>query len=437
MQKALYKLLILALSGLGSSALQAQDLIDIYLLALKQDTELKIAQAEFRATRESLPIARSALKPQIDFSTSISQRESDISTTGSNTNQASGYSFNLTQNLYNAETLATIDAAEATVAKARADLEVSQQDLTLRVAEHYFDILAAQDDIGFAKAEETAIARQLEQAQKRFEVGLIAITDVREAQAQYDSAVARTILAGNLLDNAYQALEVIIAQPPSSELARLSDRLELVVPDPAQSQPWVELALQNNPGLVSALAAQQIAAHERQIANKSRYPTLDLTASYSDSSIEDDVPPLDSDQQDTTLTLLLNVPLYTGGRISAERSQAEAAYQSARNTATLQKRLTSQNTRIAYLGVISGISQVKALQQALKSSTTALEATEAGFDVGTRTSVDVLISLRATYGAQRDYASARYEFLINTLRLQLAAGLLSMDDLEKINGWLK
>jgi outer membrane protein len=436
MQKTLYKQLILVLFGLSSYALQAQDLINVYRLALKQDAELKIAEAEFRATRESLPIARSTLKPQIDFSTSISQRESDFSTTGSNTIQNSDYSFNLTQNLFNAEILATIDAAEATVAKARADLEVSQQDLVLRVAENYFDILAAQDDVEFAKAEETAIARQLEQAQKRFEVGLIAITDVREAQAQYDSAVARTILAGNLLDNAFQALQVIIAQPPSPELARLSDGFELLLPEPAQSQPWVEIALQNNRSLISAVAAQQVAAHERQIANKSRYPTLDLTASYSDSSIEDDTL-LDSDLQDTTLALLLNVPLYTGGRISAERSQAEAAYQSARNVALLQKRLTSQNTRIAYLGVISGISQVKALKQALKSSTTALEATEAGFEVGTRTSVDVLISVRSTYGAQRDYASARYEFIINTLRLQLAAGLLSMDDLEKVNGWLK
>jgi outer membrane protein len=435
MQKALYKLLILVLFGLSFNALQAQDLMDIYRLALIQDAELKIAESEFLAARESLPIARSDFKPQIDFSANIAQRESDISTSGSNTDQTSGYSVNLTQNLYNAESLATIDAAEATVARARADLEVSQQDLALRVAESYFDILAAQDDVEFAKAEETAIARQLEQAQKRFEVGLIAITDVLEAQAQYDGALARTILAENLLDNAFQALQVIIAQPPSPELAGLRDKLELLLPDPAQSQPWVEIALQNNRSLVAALAAQQVAAHEREIANKSRYPTLDLAASYSDTSIEDDGLG-DSDQQDTTLALLLNVPLYTGGRISAERSRAEAAYQSARNVALLQKRLTSQNTRIAYLGLISGISQVEALKQALKSSTTALEATEAGFDVGTRTSVDVLISLRVTYGARRDYARARYDYLINRLKLQQAAGLLSTDDLEQINGWL-
>ncbi|MCH6565905.1 MAG: TolC family outer membrane protein, partial [Proteobacteria bacterium] len=321
------------------------------------------------------------------------------------------------------------------VAQARAEFEVAQQDLILRVAESYFSILAAQDVLEFARAEETAIARQLEQAQKRFEVGLIAITDVLEAQARYDSALAQTILSENQLDNAFQALEVIIGQTPSLNPARLSDNLELNRPVPAQSEPWVEIALQNNQSLLAALAAERAADHERQIKNKSRYPTLDFTASYSDADIEDDTLP-DGEQQDLSLAILFNVPLYTGGRISAERAQAEAAYQSARSVALLQRRLTSQNTRIAYLGVISGISQVTALKQALKSSNTALEATEAGFDVGTRTSIDVLISLRATYAAQRDYAGARYQYLIDTLKLKQASGLLGTADLEQINRWL-
>jgi hypothetical protein len=186
---------------------------------------------------------------------------------------------------------------------------------------------------------------------------------------------------------------------------------------------------------LAALAAEQVADYERQIRNTSRYPTLDFTASYADVDIENDSL-LDNDQQDFSLGILFNVPLYTGGRISAERAQAEAAYQSARSVALLQKRLTSQNTRIAYLGVISGISQVKALKQALKSSNTALEATEAGFDVGTRTSIDVLISLRATYAAERDYAGARYQYLLDTLQLKQAAGLLGTSDLENINIWL-
>ena len=432
----MYKLLTLILFSLSTTLLQAQDLTDIYKLAIVQDAELRIAESEYLATRESLPIATSVRKPQIDFSANLSQSETDGLITPNNTNQDTGYSVNLTQTLYNAENRATINAAEAFVAQARAEFEVAQQDLILRVSQAYFSILAAQDVLEFARAEETAIARQLEQAQKRFEVGLIAITDVLEAQARYDSALAQSILAENQLDNAFQAMEVIIGQTPSLNPARLSDSLVLNRPDPAQSETWVEIALQNNQSLLAALAAEQAADHERQIKNKSRYPTLDLTARYSDADIENDPPP-DDEQQDLSLVILLNVPLYTGGRISAERAQAEAAYQSARSVALLQKRLTSQNTRIAYLGVISGISQVKALKQALNSSNTALEATEAGFDVGTRTSVDVLISLRATYAAQRDYAGARYQYLIDTLRLKQASGLLSTDDLDQINRWLE
>jgi len=435
MEKVLYKLLALILFSLGTTPLQAQDLMDIYRLAVVQDAEFRIAEFEYLASRESLPIATSVRKPQIDFGANLSQTEIDGLVISNNTIQDTGYSISLTQTLYNAENRATIDAAEDFVAQARAEFEVAQQDLILRVAESYFRILASQDVLEFARAEETAIARQLEQAQKRFEVGLIAITDVLEAQARYDSALAQTILAENQLDNAFQALEVIIGETPSTNPARLSDSLVLNRPVPAQSEPWVEIALQNNQSLLAALAAERAADHERQIKNKSRYPTLDFTASYSDADIEDDAL-LDGERQELSLAILFNVPLYTGGRISAERAQAEAAYQSARSTALLQRRLTSQNTRIAYLGVLSEIGQVNALEQALKSSFTALEATEAGFDVGTRTSIDVLISLRATYAAQRDYSGSRYQYLINTLRLKQASGLLSTADLEQINRWL-
>jgi outer membrane protein len=427
------------LFSLSTTLLQAQDLIDIYKLAIVQDAELRIAEFEYLATRESLPIATSLRKPQIDFGASLIRNEAEGTIRPDNTRNDIGYSINLTQTIYNAENRATIDAAGAFVTQARAEFEVAQQDLILRVAEAYFRILASQDVLEFARAEETAIARQLEQAQKRFEVGLIAITDVLEAQARYDSALAQTILAENQLDNSFQALEVIIGETPSTNPARLSDSLVLNRPVPAQSEPWVEIALQNNQSLLAALAAEQAADYERQIKSKSRYPTLDFTASYADVDIENDFinfPP-DDDQQDLRLAIQLNVPLYTGGRISSESAQAEADYQSARSVALLQKRLTAQNTRIAYLGVISGISQVKALKQALDSSNTALEATEAGFDVGTRTSVDVLISLRAIFAAQRDYAGARYQYLLDTLRLKQASGLLSTDDLEQINRWLE
>ena len=260
----MYKLIIIISLGLSSSGLLAQDLIDIYQMALVQDAELKIAEAEFRAELESLPVASSALKPQIGLSAQGSTQEIDIAPITENTIDSTGYSINLVQSLYNAESLASVDAAEANVARARAELEVSRQDLILRVAERYFAILAAEDNVEFTIAEENAIARQLEQAQKRFEVGLIAITDVLEAQARFDSAVAQSLLAKNLLDNANQVLEVIIAQPPSAFLAKLGDRFALDLPEPANSQQWVELSLQNNQSLIAAQAAQKAANFETQ-----------------------------------------------------------------------------------------------------------------------------------------------------------------------------
>lgn len=427
-----------------SQPLLALDLIDVYQLALQHDAELKIARSQYLSAAEALPLASSARYPQINFSANLTDRDSDSSFPRTGTAAGSsvgsevssyGFSINLTQNIYNAETLAGVDIAEAEVARALAELESSQQELMIRVAERYFDILAAEDNVGFAIAEKNSIDRQLEQAQKRFEVGLIAITDVHEAQARYDSAVAQQLLAENLLENAYRALEVIISQVPALALARLGDQLELDIPTPTSSDKWVDLALNNNRSLVSSLAALNVAKYQRDQQSKGDYPTVDFIARYSNDEFDDDDLG-DYDQQDIALAFELNVPLYTGGRVDAAKQQAEFSYQAARDSALLQRRLVSQQTRDNYLGVVSGISQVKALRQALSSSTTALEATEAGFEVGTRTSVDVLVSLREAYGAERDYASARYDYLLNILRLKQAAGILSQDDLLEINRWL-
>lgn len=436
MLKKLIPLILLS----TSQPLMALDLIDIYQLALEQDAEIKIAESEYLSAAEALPLSKAANLPQINFATNVSGRDSDSSSPqpgagGEREVLSYGFSLNLTQNIYNAETLAGVDIAEAEVARALANLEASRQDLIIRVAERYFDILGAQDNVEFAIAEKNAIARQLEQAQKRFEVGLIAITDVHEAQARYDSAVAQELLAKNLLENAYQALEVIIARVPSLTLARLGEQLDLDIPEPADSEKWVNFALNNNRSLISSLAALNVARQTREQKGRGNYPTVDFTASYSDDTFDDDDLG-DYDQKDLILAFQLNVPLYTGGRIDSEKQQAEHNYQAAKDSTLLQRRLASQQTRDAYLGVVSGISQVQALRQALSSSTTALEATEAGFEVGTRTSVDVLVSLRETYRARRDYAGARYDYLLNILRLKQAAGILSQDDLLEVNRWL-
>ena len=415
----------------------AEDLATVYSLALENDAELKIAESNSRAAVQALPLASSARKPQITFDASASQRESDNSETGDSETDVVGYSVNLSQSLYDTETRGNIKVAEASTEAELADLKAARQALILRVAETYFSILAAEDNVEFTYAERTAIARQLEQAQKRFEVGLIAITDVHEAQARFDNAEAQVILAENILENAFQSLVLITADPSIKKLAPLGPELQLSLPDPAAVESWVALALDNNLDLLAAQQRLNAARYERDKQARSGYPTLDFVASYADRDTDTDDSFLsDAQQDDLTVGLELQIPLYTGGRLTAERSQAESEFVSAQNTALLQNRLAVQQSRTAFLDVVSGISQVKALEQANESSKIALEATQAGFEVGTRTSVDVLISLRETYRTQRDYAASRYEYVLNKLRLKQAAGILNEEDLFEINLWL-
>ncbi len=421
------------LFGLGSTQLYAMDLSQVYQLASEQDAQLKIAYSQLEATRFTLPQAQSGNKPQINLSANTSYLDKHSSVQPDDTQTVAGYNLSLSQNLFNRKISAQTDAADAGIQKAEAEYRAAQQDLLVRVTEAYFNILKAQDNVAFAKAEKNAIGRQLEQAKKRFEVGLIAITDVKEAQASFDSSVSQQIIAINGLDNAREALSVIIGRPLHEPLTPLGDKLELHNPD--SSSDWVEQAQHSNLNILAAQAALKAASENRKIAKSEDSPTLNLVASYDGNHVNSDNFG-GSNNNDLSVSVQFKMPLYTGGRNSAGISKAEADFTTAQNNLLLQKRLTSQKTRTAYLAVVSGISQVNALKQVLASSQAALEATEAGFDVGTRTSVEVLDSLRNTYRAKRDYASARYDFLINTLKLKQAAGLLNQQDLTRINQWL-
>jgi outer membrane protein len=410
----------------------AEDLLTIYGLALQNDAELMIAESNYLAAIQALPLAQSGNRPQIFFNADGRVTESDNSVTGSNSSDNIGYSLNLAQSLYNTSNDGDISIAEANARAELARLKAARQSLVLRVAETYFSILAAGDNVEFAYAERTAIARQLEEAQKRFEVGLIAITDVVEAQASFDNSEAQVILAENILENAWQALVVLTANNSIRELVPLGDDIKLSLPNPITVEAWVLLALNNNLDLLAAQESLNAARFERDKNNRNRYPTVDFIARYEGNDSNNDLLG-DSNQDDLTVGIELEIPLYAGGRIPAERAQAESRFRAAQNTSLLQNRLAAQQSRTAYLDVVSGISQVKALQQAFKSTNIALEATQAGFEVGTRTSVDVLISLRETYRTQRDYAGARYNYVLNKLRLKQAAGILSEDDLKEAN----
>ncbi|NNJ90976.1 MAG: TolC family outer membrane protein, partial [Gammaproteobacteria bacterium] len=318
-------------------------------------------------------------------------------------------------------------------AKADVDFLSAEQDLIVRLARAYFDVLSAQDTLDLVLSDRKAIERQLEQAKQRFEVGLIAITAVYEAQAAYDQSTANQINAENALDNANEVLREIVGNHEFS-LNQLAEKLELAKPDPADLATWTEKALQQNPNVIAAKNNSEVAQKEIEVKRSGHYPTVDLVGSHALSRTSSNT---GSDLDTTTIGLQLALPLYSGGGVTASTEKAQLDFEAAQYGVEQQKRAVTRQVRDAYRGVIASISQVKALEATRKSSKSALEATEAGFEVGTRTIVDVLNSQRNLYSTINDYAQARYDYIINGLLLKQAAGTLSVKDLEQVNQWLK
>jgi outer membrane protein len=332
--------------------------------------------------------------------------------------------------------------ANRQVAQAEADFQSAEQQLILRVAESYFNVLAAQDTVEAQSSALEAISRQLEQADKRFEVGLIAITDVQEAKAARDSAAAAVIAAKRQLASAEELLREITAEK-YSQLAKPGDVMPLKSPDPADEDQWVERSMDQNLSLVSSRLAAEIARDNVRAAFGGHLPELDLVASKSKT---DSTSPINfssgnvgtrtSDSEDTSYSLQVTMPIFSGGAAQSRVRQSEYQWRAARERLTRVSRQTERQARDAYLGVNSEISRVNALRQALESSQTALKATEAGYEVGTRTAVDVLEGRRSLALAQTNYARSRYDYILNVLRLRLASGSLDRGVLEDVNGWL-
>lgn len=429
----------------AAAPLYATDLLEVYRTAQERDAELRTAEAEFRAALEARPQARSALLPQIEGTLGYAYTDSDQEGRASFDYQTRTFELSLNQTLYDHTNYVALRQADLGVAQATAVRDAARQELILRVAEAYFGVLSAKDNLSFAEAEKEAIGRQLEQADQRFEVGLIAITDVKEAQAQFDLAVAEEIAAQNRLDQAQEDLAVITGQFYEN-LPELSDRMPLVLPDPADRNQWVETAREANLNLVAQRLSTEVAAQDIKRQRSGHYPTLGLSASYNDQAFND-LPDFGGqtsgatsqqflDRQDTQVGVQLRVPIYTGGRVSSLTREARENFDAAREQQELAERQTVQQTRSAFLSVNAGISRVRALEQALESTRASFEAAEAGFEVGTRTAVDVLLELRQVFRAERDFAEARYDYLLNTLRLKQAAGTLSQEDLISVNTWL-
>ena len=424
--------------GLLAAVLQpaaADDLVSVYQLALEADPSYQAAIAAHAAAMEILPQSRAALLPNIALRGDVSRDRFDPRNGGDTsyaTNQT--YSLGLRQPIYQRERFVQLEQADSRIAQADAELLAARQDLILRAATRYFLVLGAQDNVDFVQADKQAIGRTLDQAQQRFEVGLAAITDTLEAQARYDIAVSDEINAEQLLADTREALRELTNELPDAPEI-LQPEIPLLAPDPADQDQWVTAAVEQNPLVLAARAATETAKQEIQVQRSGHYPSLDMIADYSyrDTQFGGFTP---LERNDSAIGLELNLPLYQGGLVSSQTRQSRELYNQAREEQLQQRRATERQTRDNYRGVMSGISKVRALKNAVRSNEKAVEAAEAGFEVGTRTVVDVLDAQRELLRARRDHARSRYDYLLDTLRLKQATGILEETDLVQINDWL-
>ena len=438
----------LVLPGTGFAA----SLLEIYQQALQSDPRIHEAEAMRLAALEAEPQARGVLLPQVSFGGSWNK----IETSGTETSildpdpvdvvtdrDGTQWGVELRQTLFRWDQIVGLRQADKYVARAEADREAAQQDLIIRVGQNYFDVLGAEDRLTSLHANRQAIGRQLEQAKQRFDVGLIAITDVQESQAAYDSAVADEIGAKRVLATAREFLREITGEYVGV-LSAPGEEFPMRAPTPASEKDWVDLALGQNLVLVSSRLDEKIARDEISFRRNGHYPTLDLVVQTGESDYDIDrkldgidAPPVTSERDRDSISIQFNVPLFAGGYTSSRVREAVYLHRATREQLQRVTRETERQTRDAYLGVLSEMSRVEALEQAVKSSQTALEATQAGFEVGTRTIVDVLDSQFLLYRAITLFYQARYDYLMNVLRLKQAAGDLQIQDLEKIDQWLQ
>ena len=423
-----------------ANAAYTADLVEIYGYALDSDPQYRQVAATKRAVMETRPQALAQLLPSLSFRANAFTNEQEIDSIfnpigqeGKVTFGSHGYSLDLTQPLFRGDRIIQYLQADNRIQQADAELVAAEQDLILRATTAYFEVLAAYDNLGFAEAEKKSLSRQLDQATQRFDVGLTAITDVQEARAGYDRAFAAEIAAKNNVDNAREALRSITGAY-FSELAPLGETMPLLSPQPEEIETWTGAALEQNLNVLAAQHAVDNARREIKRQQAGHLPTVDMVARH---NLDKSGGRFGSVESTTSsVGVQLNVPLFQGGYVSSRVRETHERLNAELERLEQARRNAQRLTRQAYLGVISGISRVNALEQAVLSSETALQATEAGFEVGTRTAVDVVAAERATSQARRDYARARYDYLLDTLRLKQASGSLSAQDLSQVNRWL-
>lgn len=426
MKKTLLSTLLASTFGLLSLQATAANLQEIYQLAVQKDPTVLRAAASRDAAALRIDVSRATLLPSVTATAGFGRDDrSSHSFDSSNTASAD---ITLRQTLFNWGDWKRLSRAEQVALQVQTVYDSEMQNLIVRVTDAYFKVLGASDDLGFAQAEKRAIERQLEQTKQRFAVGLTAITDVHEAQAQYDSAAAREIAAQNELENTREFLREITGQY-HDDLAQLNtDKFAPGTPSPALVQDWVTLAQDYNLVLKSQRVLLDIADKDIDLAKAGHYPTLDLNATLGVSKESG------FDRNDNSrVGVSLAVPIYSGGGVSAGVEVAKANYVEVSQTLELNHRAVMRQVRVSFNGVNAQISSIRALEQAVVSAESALNATEAGFEVGTRTIVDVLQSTRNLFEARRNLSSARYAYIVSMLQLKQAAGNLSEQDLAAVN----
>lgn len=431
--KKLLPLFVSAALGTLSSAVWAENLAEIYNQAKENDPQLLSVAAQRDAAFEAVTSSRSALLPQINLTAGYNINRSNRDSRDSDTLSA-GVGFS--QELYQRSSWVSLDTAEKKARQADSQYAATQQGLILRVAKAYFEVLRAQDNLEFVRAEKAAVGRQLEQTKQRFEVGLSAITDVHDAQAQFDDVLADEVLAENSLTNSYEALREITGQE-YSKLAVLDTKRFAASRTTESSEALIEKAQQQNLSLLAARISQDVARDNISLASSGHLPSLTLDGDYNYADNRNSNASSPSDYNDFKIGVNLKVPLYTGGKTTSLTKQAEFAYVAASQDLEAAYRSVVKDVRAYNNNINASIGALRAYEQAVISAKSALEATEAGFDVGTRTIVDVLDATRRLYDANKNLSNARYDYILSVLQLRQAIGTLSEQDVMDVNAGLK
>ncbi|SFM61865.1 TolC family outer membrane protein [Marinobacter zhejiangensis] len=411
------------------------DLIETYEKALSYDSGIAAARASYEAQQASVDISQSSLLPQIFAFGDVDYTDQDGPAIDNGARTLS-YGVQLTQPLFRADDWYQYDASKYQSESARAQYNLAQQRLMLDVATAYFNVLRAADNLTTTQAAEKAFQRQYEQSQERFDVGLIAITDVYESRAGYDAAKSVRIAAENNLDIARERLARLTGEY-SEQVDNLKQDFPLSHPDPQDPSAWVDTALEQNWNVQSAQFDLQTSEANLSTAKSGHYPTLDLNASYGEADVDGAfVASNDGTTTEGSISLTLTVPIYTGGGTQASVRQQRSLMDATQQTLETVRRDVSVTTRSLYLTVNNNIESASSLYQTIISRRSALDATRAGYEVGTRNIVEVLDAERNYYESLRDYSNARYDYVINTLTLKLSAGILSPQDLMDLNNWV-